>query len=115
MNDQTAESQSNADTDTDARESTRKSFPRPIYLVFAVTFLVSLSVIALTGLPNRSALRQSTAAETIPPGLQSEVLGAHVSTYPLEQSIIRYEAKLVDYNVPFGIGTVSDTSSIRWP
>ncbi|HEU0073700.1 MAG TPA: hypothetical protein VFS30_06785 [Dehalococcoidia bacterium] len=105
MNKQTAESQ--------LPESTRKSVPgKPIYLVFGVTFLVSLSVIAPTGLPNRSAFQDGSAAS---PGLQSDVLGVYALVYPPADAIVRYEEGLVDYDIPFGIGTVSDTSSIRWP
>jgi hypothetical protein len=112
MNDQTAESQSTENS----RETTRKAIPvKPIYLVFAVTFLVSASVIAVTGLPNRNALQHSNAAEAIPPGLQSGVPGAETPAYPLADAIARYEAGLVDYDIPFGIGTVADTSSTRWP
>jgi hypothetical protein len=112
MNDQTAESQSTENT----RESTQKFVPvKPIYLMFAVTFLVSLSVIALTGLPNRSAFQGGSAAETISPVLPSGVPGAETPAYPLADAIARYEAGLVDYDIPFGIGTVADTSSTRWP
>lgn len=108
VNDQTAESQS--------AEDTRKSVPiKPIYLMFALTFLVSVAMIAFNGLPNRSAFQGGSAAETISPGLQSGVLGAEAPIHPLADAIVDYEEGLVDYDIPFGIGTVSDTSSIRWP